>query len=278
MWGYIVSQPTICKWLKVPSLYVRVYRPGNCFCSQFICSLIICEGISKIYQRKRICRAFPHYMWGYIEPPRRQCVSVCVPSLYVRVYHRDFLMSKTARCSLIICEGISVIFNLFQIPFKFPHYMWGYIIAGAILGCRELVPSLYVRVYRFKPGDTRINYGSLIICEGISEHVQEAAEMLPFPHYMWGYILKIICYNYHVFVPSLYVRVYRTLEECEKFVERSLIICEGISGFLYCNYRPTKFPHYMWGYIASETRRQNRRGVPSLYVRVYPFFWIIPHF
>ena len=147
--------------------------------------------------------------------------------------------------------------------------MWGYIIAGAILGCRELVPSLYVRVYRFKPGDTRINYGSLIICEGISEHVQEAAEMLPFPHYMWGYILKIICYNYHVFVPSLYVRVYRTLEECEKFVERSLIICEGISGFLYCNYRPTKFPHYMWGYIPFSELYHIFNPVPSLYVMVY---------
>ena len=147
--------------------------------------------------------------------------------------------------------------------------MWGYIIAGAILGCRELVPSLYVRVYRFKPGDTRINYGSLIICEGISEHVQEAAEMLPFPHYMWGYILKIICYNYHVFVPSLYVRVYRAFSIASTDQQSSLIICEGISRARRDARTADEFPHYMWGYIPFSELYHIFNPVPSLYVMVY---------
>ena len=160
----------------------------------------------------------------------------------------------------------------------FPHYMWGYIDAQMESMPEEEVPSLYVRVYRGFIYLSFIIHRSLIICEGISLPGQFWGAGNSFPHYMWGYIDLSREIPELTTVPSLYVRVYRTLEECEKFVERSLIICEGISGFLYCNYRPTKFPHYMWGYIASETRRQNRRGVPSLYVRVYPFFWIIPHF
>ena len=45
-------------------------------------------------------------------------------------------------------------------------------------------------------------------------------------------------------VPSLYVRVYRTLEECEAFVERSLTIREGISTIEEFKRVREEFPHY----------------------------------
>ena len=156
-------------------------------------------------------------MWGYISWFHYAFKPTGVPSLYVRVYRQLLWTGRKGLRSLIICEGISWWHYSFKPTGLFPHYMWGYIVNLLARFLFLWVPSLYVRVYRFKPGDTRINYGSLIICEGISEHVQEAAEMLPFPHYMWGYIGH-------------------------------------------------------WKNV------RNLLNVPSLYVRVYPFFWIIPHF
>ena len=147
--------------------------------------------------------------------------------------------------------------------------MWGYISWFHYAFKPTGVPSLYVRVYRQLLWTGRKGLRSLIICEGISWWHYSFKPTGLFPHYMWGYIDLSREIPELTTVPSLYVRVYRTLEECEKFVERSLIICEGISGFLYCNYRPTKFPHYMWGYIPFSELYHIFNPVPSLYVRVY---------
>ena len=86
---------------------------------------------------------------------------------------------------------------------------------------------------------------------------------------MWGYITATNFSSCPSGVPSLYVRVYRTRGTPEEQKRRSLIICEGISGHSRLVCRGLWFPHYMWGYITGETKRQSRRGVPSLYVRVY---------
>ena len=47
-----------------------------------------------------------------------------------------------------------------------------------------LVPSLYVRVYRFFPDVSGASSGSLIICEGISSEKSICPGRLSFPHYM----------------------------------------------------------------------------------------------
>ena len=66
---------------------------------------------------------------------------------------------------------------------------------------------------------------------------------------MWGYIGFFSVLERYVFVPSLYVRVYRWLFGGFDSILRSLIICEGISGKSINYTELTGFPHYMWGYI-----------------------------
>ena len=52
----------------------------------------------------------------------------------------------------------------------------------------ELVPSLYVRVYRLGIQATLHPLSSLIICEGISLSPANSLPDAQFPHYMWVYI------------------------------------------------------------------------------------------
>ena len=89
----------------------------------------------------------------------------------------------------------------------------------------ELVPSLYVRVYRLLWDEGLDLDSSLIICEGVSKS-------------------RLFCPRVYS-VPSLYVRVYRR-GFCRWGEEvSSLIICEGVS-FAYRRVRLSElFPHYM---------------------------------
>ena len=148
-------------------------------------------------------------MWGYIAVYLDPWRLGRVPSLYVRVYRLYKRQGKTGICSLIICEGISYKNGAILEAVGFPHYMWGYIVHTYIWHITKNVPSLYVRVY--PPGSlgARPALGSLIICEGISPAGQPGAIRAVFPHYMWGYIGLFTLLFFALFVPSLYVRIYR---------------------------------------------------------------------
>ena len=191
MWGYIVTPYHLPQKCVVPSLYVRVYLLQIGKAGDTIRSLIICEGISVLESLPQVLSRFPHYMWGYIGMARRKGHRRKVPSLYVRVYRKWGLAVTFLACSLIICEGISSTRQIAEEFKVFPHYMWGYIRYPHFWGLMNIVPSLYVRVYRSDLLRLWFQNRSLIICEGISvlciSHNSEAA----FPHYMWGYI----CYT-----------------------------------------------------------------------------------
>ena len=152
---------------------------------------------------------------------------------------------------------------------QFPHYMWGYI-AGQDAGSGRLyVPSLYVRVYRALRHNPRETVCSLIICEGISQDWPMRSRSAPFPHYMWGYIVRQFFTARQRLVPSLYVRVYRRNRKVCSWDGCSLIICEGISPDFRKCLMDRGFPHYMWGYIGLMPFYEPGLPVPSLYVRVY---------
>ena len=122
----------------------------------------------------------------------------------------------------------------------------------------------------FEAAESRINTEcSLIICEGISEKRKRKKWRGGFPHYMWGYIGTDFELHADVYVPSLYVRVYRIMHHFSSLEASSLIICEGISNNHYWNWTGNLFPHYMWGYIGFVPCKIFLPGVPSLYVRVY---------
>ena len=70
-------------------------------------------------------------------------------------------------------------------------------------------------------------------------------------------------------VPSLYVRVYRSVCVLYLYRSSSLTIREGISDWIPLDYRFYMFPHYTWGYIVSWPPGLTETPVPSLYVRVY---------
>ena len=190
-------------------------------------------------------------MWGYIAFDSEKNGSGVVPSLYVRVYRHPERVRDMDACSLIICEGISMITCSRSCCLAFPHYMWGYIAGREVVGQNKAVPLLYVRVYRRVFSFVKWCGGSLIICEGISPFRAYYFCSRPFPHYMWGYIIDTILSCPIVSVPSLYVRVYRFEDAERAFYESSLIICEGISSTRQIAEEFKVFPHYMWGYITS---------------------------
>ena len=152
------------------------------------CSLIICEGISSKIDRQKELKAFPHYMWGYIDLETLSERKFAVPSLYVRVYRLIVSSGQDWLGSLIICEGISPKSRYNNRKQTFPHYMWGYI-ESYFRGVEDrLVPSLYVRVYRKGTLWGHTETRSLIICEGISSWHSGNFTSPKLPHYMWGYI------------------------------------------------------------------------------------------
>ena len=229
MWGYIASARHQPRSGRVPSLYVRVYRPSNERYGPEGSSLIICEGISDYGTMKTEEPEFPHYMWGYIAVVPFGKIPQTVPSLYVRVYRIAFISWNGVKRSLIICEGISYYIWLSCVIISFPHYMWGYIVFRPAGRLQKPVPSLYVRVYRKDGYALTVTSCSLIICEGISVIHEENLYTSQFPHYMWGYIERYWGLYLPPVVPSLYVRVYRDFSLGDVPQRRSLIICEGIS-------------------------------------------------
>ena len=126
-----------------------------------------------------------------------------------------------------------------------------------------------MRVYRIVLSRGWGQTGSLIICEGISELNEADRLFISFPHYMWGYIISPLVLCILIYVPSLYVRVYRHIESRHPGRVSSLIICEGISPVRTSRASHNGFPHYMWGYIANFQPDGKTGSVPSLYVRVY---------
>ena len=136
-WGYIDKVIRMAEDLSVPSLYVRVYRYGSKERTPAKSSLTIREGISRFLSIPFTRLKFPHYTWGYIALKIRNSSYIQVPSLYVRVYRnfrcrvsvsvcsltiREGISKRNAKKktqklrSLIICEGILVIFASFRIP------------------------------------------------------------------------------------------------------------------------------------------------------------------
>ena len=147
--------------------------------------------------------------------------------------------------------------------------MWGYIDDSGNDGVYQDFPSLYVRVYREKPGFGCSSVVSLTICEGISIPGWFPDHTDTFPHYMWGYIDFKYGFARGRTVPSLYVRVYRSSIAWGVLILGSLIICEGISHPRIWYQIIRMFPHYMWGYIVLGLKDKALTSVPSLYVRVY---------
>ena len=188
MWGYIGLSLLQLQTNKVPSLYVRVYRLKKLVGTRSERSIIICEGISQEWVKPKMNFLFPHYMWGYISSASLFSFISFVPSLYVRVYRHPERVRDMDACSLIICEGISMITCSRSCCLAFPHYMWGYIAGREVVGQNKAVPSLYVRVYRHFGHIISAVVRSLIICEGISLTPYCPAPLCLFPHYMWGYI------------------------------------------------------------------------------------------
>ena len=187
----------------------------------------------------------------------------------MRVYPQNAQYRAQRHGSLIICEGISQHNSREVKRLWFPHYMWGYIgIEGMPLEF-ILVPSLYVRVYRTDGRHAGGRKSSLIICEGISKiHLPFVINKM-FPHYMWGNIIYFVTLIVQKIVPSLYVRVYRSVRPPGQGAGSSLIICEGISCTPLWDANARAFPHYMWGYIDDYLQPLLLSCVPSLYVRVY---------
>ena len=65
-WGYIAALRYRSRPVRVPSLYVRVYR-GRMEREQTTArSLTIREGISDMLAKLGVTFRFPHYTWGYI--------------------------------------------------------------------------------------------------------------------------------------------------------------------------------------------------------------------
>ena len=210
---------------------MRVYRPPHIHTGRIICSLTIREGISEIKKRKRNLHNVPSlYVRVYRHKIKRMVLrpgsltiregiswwhysfkpTGLVPSLYVRVYRLYFFESVGVRRSLTIREGISyssIDFTSFKL---FPHYTWGYIGWGRRNKDGRKVPSLYVRVYLLMIISRISHISSLTIREGISCFVSTNGHTFKFPHYTWGYIVLLEVAVVPLYVPSLYVRVYRT--------------------------------------------------------------------
>ena len=192
---------------------------------------------------------FPHYTWGYIVLSLFNFPFIVVPSLYVRVYRAGLGVHVFASCSLTIREGISGLRWTAAKGSRFPHYTWGYIGSYGTKDLTLIVPSLYVRVYRLLWVFLHSSCSSLTIREGISLKAFYPKHSRTFPHYTWGYIdfgnLLLLAW----FVPSLYVRVYRSFVVLSALWLCSLTIREGISKRNAKKDAKIAFPHYMWGYI-----------------------------
>ena len=133
MWGYIEKTRQAEGSLTVPSLYVRVYRRCYQHRQKNQGSLTVCEGISTGYRLGQIISPFPHCMWGYIDTVVLKDGTKVVPSLYVRVYRGRNTTAAPGQGSLTVCEGISLPAALTLFARLFPHCMWGYIYAGAMV-------------------------------------------------------------------------------------------------------------------------------------------------
>ena len=179
-------------------------------------------------------------MWGYIAAFYEKHISAHVPSLYVRVYRFLAVCIHPYFRSLIICEGISGGGGKNKLHPKFPHYMWGYIVAPGMDIFNVTVPSLYVRVYRWGTAGWPEMASSLIICEGISCKNPLYDIYESFPHYMWGYIASPNLISDNQDVPSLYVRVYRYLRPIRCQTPSSLTTCECISKSATASFRHQK--------------------------------------
>ena len=212
---------------------------------------------------------FPHYTWGYIIYDAAKFGLPVVPSLYVRVYRHCRRQAYHYRSSLTIREGISPTAVIKKELSWFPHYTWGYIELERAPFKKQVVPSLYVRVYRNTIWDSSGYIGSLTIREGISCVQFFKVWALAFPHYTWWYIGIIKTGAKMNPVPSLYVRVYHVGGARLVFSGCSLTIREGISQRTTPRHAAGQFPHYTWGYIVIFAAECLFQFVPSLHVRVY---------
>ena len=208
-WGYIGGKKMFCVMNIVPSLYVRVYRQNLAFYTYQRSSLTIREGISKNFSPEHWKRGFPHYTWGYIKKTVLPTPSEPVPSLYVRVYHRDCSWLSGSHRSLTIREGISRLPGGIFLPWS--------------------VPSLYVRVYHVPGLSEGLGLGSLTIREGISPQGRNNNRKQQFPHYTWGCIDSGRGKSVLYCVPSLYVMVYRGKNCRPRKSDCSLTMHDGVS-------------------------------------------------
>ena len=154
--------------------------------------------------------------------------------------------------SLTIREGVSM-FNVSNLLSKeFPHYTWGCIAKTEPEFCRNYVPSLHVRVYRYTSAMNTERLSSLTTREGVSSVNDMVEEWLQFPHYTWGCIEINTNEEVRERVPSLHVRVYRKWIWWGSGAERSLTTREGVSPRKSFPVAAVSFPHYTRGCIETQ--------------------------
>ena len=208
MWGCIESEMLSFFCCNVPSLYVRVYRQCLCGFTIFLCSLTVCEGVSVTSLMYATRSRFPHCMWGCIVHILGGHRNHRVPSLYVSVYRTRGVFSRSNTGSLAVCEGVSQTAGRAETHTEFPHCMWGCIDNMLAISYNDIVPSLYVRVYRKKASGIRIVARSLTVCEGVSPSLSAYSHAFRFTHYMWWCIGNQPRKETSQLVPSLYVRLH----------------------------------------------------------------------
>ena len=187
----------------------------------------------------------------------------------MRVYRENSSEHSRRESSLTTREGASSGLAVYIVSSAFPHYTWGCIERTLICGIRMRVPSLHVRVYRVFAPFPRPPKCSLTTREGVSSALAKLYGHDLFPHYAWGCIGLNDYRARRRRVPSLCVRVYRTIEFTNTQVISSLTMREGVSQGHQTRTRSGTFPHYAWGCIVRAWTIADSVYVPSLCVRVY---------
>ena len=154
--------------LQVSSLYGRVYRrliSNNILSARF---LPIREGVSPLGSFTNISLGFPPYTGGCIAHLDRTRSECQVSSLYGRVYRIRQHSKVPMRSFLPIREGVSRDFRNLYSNNSFPPYTGGCIKEVCRRNFKEVVSSLYGRVYRQRKRKQIVPKSFLPIREGVS--------------------------------------------------------------------------------------------------------------
>ena len=171
-----------------------------------------------------------------------------------KLHNEAFEVAETrinTECFLPIREGVSRDFRNLYSNNSFPPYTGGCIKEVCRRNFKEVVSSLYGRVYRQRKRKQIVPKSFLPIREGVSSNSLHSAIQKMFPPYTGGCIVEIINCFVLAGVSSLYGRVYRIRPVWSSNWTSFLPVWEGVSfkaitltGFL-------GFPPYTGGCIVT---------------------------